>query len=302
MFSCPIVYHHQYEIETDGTSRFPVRKYKELRSVLEEEGLLQKNNLFIPKPLGLSTISLAHEISYVERVLNFSLSDNEKREIGLPNINKFCERALFSTGGTFLASKLALNFGVAVNAAGGSHHAKFSRGSGFCIFNDVAIAVKRLLKDKSVKNVIILDLDVHQGDGTAEIFEQDKRVFTVSIHCEKNFPAKKANSDLDIGLNAGTGDTGYLDCLSNVLEKINDIPADLIVYNAGVDVHEDDHLGHLNVSSSGIKLREKKIVDYVLRNKIPLVVTLGGGYQKIVENLGFLHSIIFKEIEAGFKN
>jgi len=190
MFDLPIVYHPIYDLFSDQESRFPTGKYQELRSVLEVSKILSKKNLFVPRRVEFDTISLTHDQSYVSRVLNCSLSAKEKREIGLSNIDHFSERAVFSAGGTLLAAELALNFGVAANAAGGSHHANFSKGSGFCIFNDVAIAVNCLLKNGKVKNVLILDLDVHQGDGTAELFESDSRVFTVSVHCQKNFPVK----------------------------------------------------------------------------------------------------------------
>jgi acetoin utilization deacetylase AcuC-like enzyme len=296
MVSLPIVFHPDYIVEFSGETRFPLQKYQELRNVLEQDNLLRASNLFVPQPIHRSAVELTHDKFYVERVLYNSLSPKEKREIGLPNIKKFCERAFISSGGTLLAARLALKFGFAANAAGGSHHAASFRGSGFCIFNDVAITVNCLLKERKVSRVIILDLDVHQGDGTAEIFQSEDRVFTVSMHCQKNFPVKKVTSNLDVGLKAGTGDRNYIVNLSKVIGKLEKIPADLVIYNAGIDVHEDDILGHLNLSDFGIMEREKMVLDFILKRKLPFVVTLGGGYQKNVANLANLHSMIFREV------
>ena len=301
MNKVPIVFHPNYDVTVVGGSRFPVQKYQYLKKLLEKEGILTISNLFVPSSLTMTDIYITHHQPYVDRVKNLSLLEKEKRQIGLPSIDLFCERAFFSAGGTYLAAKLALKFGFAANGAGGSHHAARFGGSGFCIFNDVAIAVNCLLKYRAVRNVIILDLDVHQGDGTAEIFKSDDRVFTVSIHCKKNFPLKKACSDLDLGMDAGVTDRDYLSTLERVLDQISQVPADLIVYNAGVDVHENDSLGHLKLSSFGIELRENKVVDFAVNRRVPLLVTLGGGYQKNVANLALLHSMIFKAVAIRLK-
>ena len=296
MVSLPIVFHPDYIVKFSGDTRFPLRKYQELRNVLERDNLLGPSNLFVPQPIHRAQVELTHDKFYVERVFCDILSPKEKREIGLPNIKQFCQRAFISSGGTLLAARLALKFGFAANSAGGSHHAASARGSGFCIFNDVAIAVNCLLKERKVSKVIILDLDVHQGDGTAEIFQYDDRVFTVSMHCQKNFPVKKITSNLDVGLEAGTGDKDYIANLANIIRKLQKIPADLLIYNAGIDVHEDDVLGYLSISSVGIMEREKMVLDFIVKRKLPFVVTLGGGYQKNVATLGNLHSMIFREI------
>ena len=296
MINLPIVFHPDYIVEFSGETRFPLQKYQELKNVLERDHLLSASNLFVPRPIDRADVELTHDKFYVERVFCDALSLKEKREIGLPNIKQFCQRAFISSGGTLLAARLALKFGFAANSAGGSHHAASARGSGFCIFNDVAIAVNCLLKERKVSKVIILDLDVHQGDGTAEIFQSENRVFTVSMHCQKNFPAKKIFSNLDVGLEPGTGDNDYIANLANVIGKLEKIPADLLIYNAGVDVHEDDVLGHLSLSNFGIVEREKMVLDFIIKRKVPFVVTLGGGYQKNVATLGNLHSIIFREV------
>ncbi len=296
MPSFPIIFHPRYDIQCSGEIRFPIQKYQQLKLLLESEGILKRKNLFVPSSITSSMVSRTHDPSYVNRVKNCTLSEKEKRKIGLPSIDKFCVRSFVSAGGTLLAAKLALKFGFAVNAAGGSHHAARFEGAGFCIFNDVAIAVNCLLDEGKIKNAIILDLDVHQGDGTASIFEMDERVYTVSIHCQKNFPVRKANSNLDKGLAAGITDKKYLDHLDHTLLDILNVPADLLVYNAGVDIHENDNLGFLKVSSAGIKLREKKVVNFAMKRGLPLIVTLGGGYQKNVANLANLHSMIFRDI------
>ncbi len=298
MPSFPIVFHPHYDVAYIEENRFPAGKYRQLKLLLESENILRRNNLFVPSSITPAMVSRTHDPAYVNRVKNFTLSDIEKRAIGLPSIDRFCQRAFVSAGGTLLASKLALEFGFAANAAGGSHHAAQDGGAGFCIFNDVAIAVNCLLDEGQIKNAIILDLDVHQGDGTAKIFEMDNRVYTVSIHCQKNFPVRKANSNLDKGLEVGITDNIYLYHLEHTLLEISKVPADLIVYNAGVDIHENDTLGHLKVSSNGIMLREKKVVDFAEQRGLPIVVTLGGGYQKSVAKLANLHSMIFKVIRS----
>ena len=298
MFNFPIVFHPRYDVKFKGPSRVPVQKYRRLKQLLEKETILKKTNFFSPQSLPSRVIMLTHDNSYVNRVKNLQLLEREKREIGLPNINDFCERAFYSAGGTLLASQLALQFGFGVNIGGGAHHADRSRGSGFCIFNDVAVAVNYLLKNGWIKNAIILDLDVHQGDGTAKIFQSDDRVFTASIHCQENFPARKENSDIDIGLCTGTGDDEYLNQLDNLLMQLIGVPADLILYNAGVDVHKDDILGYLNLSTEGVRIRDQKVFQFAVKRGLPLAVTLGGGYQKDVANLVALHFMIFKTIAS----
>lgn len=302
MNKIPVVFHPSYDVSSESSSRVPLGKYIDLKELLKFKGIISTQNLFIPTALSSKNIKITHEYSYVERVALGTLSDSEKRIIGLPSINRFCKRAFIASSGTLLASRLAIKSGlVAANLAGGSHHASTSAGSGFCIFNDVAVALNCLLVEGLISNAIVLDLDVHQGDGTAEIFSNNNRVFTVSVHCEKNFPTKKIKSDLDLGLEVGTSDEFYLKKLKKILQEIMYIPADILIYNAGVDIHEDDYLGFLKVSKAGITARENLVLDFVKKRRLPLVITLGGGYQKNIAKLSELHSIIFEETLSRFK-
>ena len=265
-----------------------------------QKKILFEKNIYVPRTLALEDIALTHELDYVSRVSKNLLTEKEKREIGLPEIEKFSQRAFFASAGTLLTGKVALEKGIALNTAGGSHHASSKKGSGFCIFNDVAVAINCLLFKKILSRVLVLDLDVHQGDGTAEIFDSNNNVCTISVHCEKNFPARKVPSNIDIPLPVKTSDYDYLEAVETVLRTIKLFKPDLVFYIAGVDVHEDDDLGLLKVTSEGIRLREKRIISFFKDSGIPIAVTLGGGYQKDTTKLAFLHSLIFEEAFSKF--
>lgn len=223
--------------------QFSMSRYGFLRRDLVNYRLVEPDGFIRPIEAGAAVIGLAHEAEYIERALNLQLSPQEVRRIGLPMTAEVIRRARLTAGGTTLAGRLALEYGIASNAAGGGHHANRKRGAGYSIFNDVAVAALTLLADGVVRSVIILDLDVHQGDGTAEIFEDDERVFTVSIHAAKNFPPEKAISDLDIELPDGAGDAEYLAALEQALEHLDTVKADLVFLNSGVDIVEADRLG-----------------------------------------------------------
>ena len=295
MNKLPIIYHPCYEFDSRRELRFPIQKYKNLKTHLEEINLLSELNLFTPIALTKNQISISHDKQYVDRVFEGALTHKEKRVIGLPFLDYFGKRAFVSSGGTLLAAKLALKFNIALNLAGGSHHAGKNSGSGFCVFNDVAVACNCLLQEGLINRAVILDLDVHQGDGTAEILSTNDKVLTLSIHCEKNFPARKKNSNLDIGLAAGTSDLDYLEALDYALQRIVAFCPDIIFYNCGVDVHRDDNLGYLCLSTAGIETRERKVLDFAQTNRVPVAVVLGGGYQKDIVKLVKLHSIVFRE-------
>ena len=204
------------------------------------------------------------------------------------------QRSLVATGGTVLASKLAINYGLACNTAGGSHHANFNEGAGYCVFNDVAVAAKHMLSKKFIKRVLIIDLDVHQGNGNSEIFKNDRSVFTFSMHCKSNYPAKKSNSDLDVELKDNIEDKEYIDILKKNLFLLNKENFDLIFYIAGVDIHYNDRLGKLKITDEGIKNREELVISNFFDKKIPLCGVLGGGYNKDFKKLVELHAILHK--------
>ena len=203
-------------------------------------------------------------------------------------------RSFRATGGTVLASKLAIDHRIACNTAGGSHHASYNEGAGYCVFNDVAVATRYLQSKGYAKNVLIVDLDVHQGNGTSDIFKNDKSVFTFSMHCKSNYPAKKSNSDLDVELKDNTEDKEYIDVLKKNLLILNKENFDLIFYIAGVDIHYNDRLGKLKITDEGIKNREELVISNFFDKKIPLCGVLGGGYNKDFKKLVELHAILHK--------
>ncbi|EGG95350.1 putative histone deacetylase family protein [gamma proteobacterium IMCC1989] len=221
--------------------------------------------------------------------------------MGLPWSEGLVKRTLISPNGTFLTAQLALKHGIACHLAGGTHHAHVDFASGFCIFNDLAITAKALLAQGKVNKILIFDCDVHQGDGTASILQHEKRAYTCSIHCEKNFPAKKALSDFDVGLPPGTSDKEYLDCVQSTLDvAIKNQQPDLILYDAGVDIYQHDPLGLLNITLQGIRLRDKMVLETSKKNNIPIATVIGGGYDDDRYALAKRHAIVIEEAFTAF--
>ena len=292
----PIVHHPDYIAPLRPGHRFPMSKYGYLRRALERRGLLGAGMGLSPGPAGAAQIALAHAPAYVERVFAGALAPDEVRRIGLPQNEAVLRRVRLSAAGTTLAAWLALEHGIACNAAGGSHHAGPDYGAGYCIFNDVAVAVRNVLAHGLAGPVLVVDADVHQGDGTARIFQADPRVFTFSIHAEKNFPARKARSDIDIGLPDRMEDTSYLAALrSGLRQALDAAPPALVFYNAGVDVHGQDRLGRLALSDDGIRARDAAVIAAVRGRGVPLVGVLGGGYSDDPLALAERHAILFEE-------
>lgn len=291
-----IVHHPDYQTALRPGHRFPMSKYGYLREALLARGLLGQGRYLAPAPAGLRTLELAHHPDYVRRAADLSLSPDEIRRLGLPSSENVIRRSRLSVSGTLLAGWLALEQGIACNSAGGSHHAGPGYGAGFCVFNDVAVAASALLSQGVAPPVLVVDADVHQGDGTARIFEDDARVFTFSIHAEKNFPARKARSDLDIALPDATADDAYLATLDRALEEVLDrVQPRLVFYNAGVDVHVDDKLGRLSLSTEGLRRREALVLGRVRARHIPVVGVVGGGYSDDPIELAGRHAILFEE-------
>ncbi len=270
-------------------------KFRRLYELLLESGLVVLEHVHEPLPAKRSWLELAHTPQYVEGVCSRSLDESSIRRIGLPMDEKVVRRSLAAGGGTVLASRLALDHGIACNTAGGSHHAFSDHGSGYCVFNDVAVAARVLLDEGRVKRVLIVDLDVHQGDGTAEIFSGDPGAFTFSIHCTDNFPKAKQASDRDVALPAGTGDDEYLTVLESELSEL--LPAyapDLVLYNAGVDPHRNDRLGKLALSDEGIAAREHLVLSLCLGSGIPVACVVGGGYDMDADVIARRHMILHR--------
>jgi acetoin utilization deacetylase AcuC-like enzyme len=232
----------------------------------------------------------AHDPSYLIKILSGDLSAKEQQEIGFPWSEKMVERSRRSAGATLAAAKAALNEGLAANLAGGTHHAYRDRGSGFCVFNDSAITAKALQKEIHQKlKVAIIDLDVHQGNGTASILQNDQSIFTLSIHGENNFPFTKERSDLDIGLPNGCQDDDYLSALNQGLEKLDVFKPDFIIYLAGADPHEGDRLGKLSISKDGMCQRDQYVFQYGLDRQIPTAFSMAGGYAREIQSTVDIH-------------
>ncbi|MEO0679228.1 MAG: histone deacetylase [Pseudomonadota bacterium] len=295
----PIVWHPDYIAPLRPGHSFPMSKYGYLRAALERRGLLRPGGYLAPAALGPRQIAAAHDLRYVERVIALTLSREETRRIGLPATEAVARRACLSSAGTLLAARLAMEHGLAVNAAGGSHHAGPDYGAGYCVFNDVAVAAATLLAEGTARRILVIDCDVHQGDGTARIFDGDPRVFTVSLHAAKNFPARKAVSDLDVPLADGTGDAAYLEALETALDAaLARFDADFAFYNAGVDPWEGDRLGRLALSLDGLRARDRRVLERLRAAGLPTAAALGGGYSRDPEELAERHAILFEEAAA----
>ncbi|PHY19464.1 histone deacetylase [Caulobacter sp. BP25] len=298
-YSPPIVHHPAFRAEMPAGHRFPMDKFSRLAAVLEAEGVPGADGFAKPEPADIETLRLAHTEDYVRGVVELSLPPDVVRRIGMPNTESVATRARAATGGTLLAARLALEHGIACNTAGGSHHASAESGAGFCVFNDVAVAARRLQAEGLVGQVLVVDLDVHQGDGTARIFEGDPSVFTFSMHAEKNFPHRKAASDLDVELADGTDDGAYLTKLDEILPALlSSVRPDIVFFNAGVDPHADDKLGRLSLTDDGLGRREALVLGACLSLEIPVVGVIGGGYDVDIDRLAARHAILHRTAKS----
>lgn len=258
--------------------RFPVGKYQLLREAVERAEIVPTQNLINPVPATFEQLMLAHDPDYIERVIDGRLSEAEQRQIGLPWSADLAKRVQFSVGATIGASRAALRDGVGVSLGGGTHHALRAEGQGYCLFNDTAVAARLLQAENLVGQTAVVDCDVHQGNGTAEITNGDDSIFTFSIHGEKNFPFRKIPGDLDIGLPDGTEDDDYLAALQTGLEQTLAVEPEIVYFLAGADVHENDKLGRLALSKAGIAARDRLVLQMCRTRQIPVVVTMAGGY------------------------
>ena len=290
-----VVYHPDYVAPLPDAHRFPMPKFKILRDLLLKDGVIVPGQIHQPELPGLELIQLVHTPEYVQAYCNGTLEYKAQRRIGLPWSKALAHRTRIAIGGTILAAKLALEYGCACNTAGGTHHAFPSYGSGFCIFNDLAIASRVLLHQGLVSKVLIVDCDVHQGDGTAYIFREEKRVFTFSMHCEANFPGRKQQSDLDVSLPVGLDDDGYLQILaSHLSDLLSLVKPDLVLYDAGVDTHVSDRLGKLSLNNWGIYRRERMVLSTCKAAGYPVASVIGGGYGKDMSALVYRHSLLHR--------
>ncbi len=269
-------------------------KFQLLRDFLVSDGVIGEDQLYQPGRPPQAWLELVHETAYVTAYCGGTLDAKAQRRIGLPWSEGLVRRTCTAVGGTILTAKLALNQGLACNTAGGTHHAFPDYGSGFCIFNDIAIATRLLKAQNLLKTILVVDLDVHQGDGTAWIFRNDPTVFTFSMHCAVNFPSRKQISDLDIPLNEGTEDDEYLRQLANHLPGlVTQIEPDLVLYDAGVDPHRNDRLGKLALTDEGLYRRDKYVLETCAQAGYPVACVIGGGYGKdmgaLIQRHAYLH-------------
>ena len=288
----PIVNHPDYVAKINDDNKFPIKKFGELANYLKEIKIVK--DFFVPKPCSFETLNEVHSKDYILKIKDKSLDLLSQKKIGFPLNDSVVQRSFVATGGTVLASKLAINHGLACNTAGGSHHATFNEGAGFCVFNDVAVATRYLQKKGYARRILIVDLDVHQGNGTADIFKDDSSVFTFSMHCKSNYPAKKTKSDLDVELDDNLEDAEYLEILKKYIMYLNQESFDFVFYIAGVDIHHDDRLGKLKITDQGIKKRDQIVIGNFYQKRIPLCGVLGGGYNKNFNKLVELHSMLHK--------
>lgn len=299
----PLVSHPNYSYAFPGRHRFPMEKFGLLLSYLQSKNLASAKNIFRPGKIKSSVLNLAHCPNYVQRFVANNMSSSEIKNLGLPWSEELLLRTLISPNGTLLTAKLALKYGVSCHLAGGTHHAHRDFASGFCIFNDLAITAKALLWQKQVKSVLIFDCDVHQGDGTAAMLADEKRAFTVSIHCLSNFPICKQVSDIDVALPSRIGDQTYLAAVMETFcHAVTVCQPDLVLYDAGVDVYQHDPLGHFNISLDGIRSRDRFVLTHCKEQNIPVATVIGGGYDNDRHALARRHGMVTEEAHRVWQN
>ena len=290
-----IAWDKSYVLPLPVNHRFPMSKYEVLPQQLLHEGTIEDRNLFNPGPIDEQWILLTHDAQYWNKLKSLGLTQQEARRTGFPITRELIDREVCIVNGTLQCTLFALQFGIAMNIAGGTHHAFTNKGEGFCLLNDIAIAANFLLHEKLVNQVLVVDLDVHQGNGTAEIFRNEPRVFTFSMHGKANYPLLKERSDLDIPLNDFTEDSLYLSILESELNRLlYDVKPDFIFFQSGVDILKTDKLGRLWISREGCKQRDRIVLKLARANNIPLVASMGGGYSEDFRDIIEAHANTFR--------
>jgi acetoin utilization deacetylase AcuC-like enzyme len=295
-----IVHHADYVAPRPTSGSFVFDKYQLVMEAIRTHA--PRHRVYQPAPMERAWIEAVHDPAYVEQVLTATVPRQKERRIGFPVSADIASRVQYTSGGTWLAARLALEHGYAANSAGGSHHAMADTGAGYCVFNDLAITANRLLAEGDARKILIVDLDVHQGDGTAVLLAGRQDIFTLSIHGERNFPTRKARSSRDIGLADAVGDEAYLAILDTALDEILDsFRPDMLLYQAGVDPHADDRLGRLSLSDAGMERRDRMVICRARDRGIPVASALGGGYGHDHHAVALRHarSMIAMADEAG---
>lgn len=290
-----VAWNEKYAHPLPENHRFPMEKYQLVPEQLEHEGTVDSDAFFSPQPLSESQILSIHDAEYWRRLKGLELSRQEERKTGFPHSHALIDRELMIMGGTLQCARYALENGVALNVAGGTHHAYADRGEGFCLLNDLALAAQVLLDEGKVQRALVVDLDVHQGNGTAKIFEGRPEVFTFSMHGASNYPMHKESSDLDVPLADGIDDRAYLKLLRENLPRIMDqSEPDLVLYQCGVDILNTDKLGRLGVTEGGCRERDRTVFEACHRNDVPVVCAMGGGYSPEIWNIVEAHCHTFR--------
>lgn len=291
-----LVYHASYsKLALPQQHGFPITKYQHLFEYLLGHKLAIESQFHQPQKAQPFELKQIHSPEYVTQFVNNKLPSKAIRRIGFPWSEHLKERTLYSVNGTYKTTELALQKGIAIHLSGGYHHAHYAYGSGYCIFNDLYFAAHQLLHNKQVHNILIFDCDVHQGDGTAALASHAPEIITASIHCDNNFPSRKQNSDYDFALPAHANDQHYLETVEQALTLLIRLhQPDIIIYDAGVDIHQDDRLGHLNITDQGLFKREQLVLSIAQNSGIPIAAVIGGGYDRNETSLSQRHSQLFK--------
>ena len=293
--SLPIVYHPDHVAPLPEGHRFPMAKFGKVYEWLVRDGVATLDQFQLAQPATPAQVMLVHDPAYVRAYLDGALDTRAMRRIGFPWSAQLVQRTLTALGSTLLTAELALQHGMACSTAGGTHHAFYAFGSGYCIFNDLAVTARALKQRGLVRRVLIVDLDVHQGDGTASILQADADLVTFSMHCEANFPFHKQQSDYDVGLPVGVEDDAYLAALEQWLpDLLTQVCPDLVLYDAGVDPHRDDALGKLALSDAGLLRRDRFVLESCVRCGVPVATVIGGGYSKDIEALARRHTLVHR--------
>lgn len=294
-----VSYHPDYQVELPAAHPFPMSKYPLLHARLLAAGIVRDDEVMTPDEVPLEWLARVHAPEYLAKLESGALTPQEVRRLGVPWSPRLWRRSRLAVHGTYLAARAALEDGVAGNLAGGTHHAFAAHGEGFCVLNDVAVAIRQLQHERVLARVLVVDLDVHQGNGTAAIFEHDPSVYTLSLHGARNYPLQKTRSSLDVGLPDGIGDDEYLDVLESALARAYAESApELVFYLAGVDVARGDRYGRLALTDDGVRRRDRCVVAAARSRGLPLALVLGGGYAPTKERTAELHSYAFHEAAA----
>lgn len=291
----PVAYHPVYKHPVPEEHRFPMDKYELLPQQLLREGIVTEQDFFVPQPVGMDAVYAVHQRNYADRFIEGRFSQQEARRTGFAQSPLLVERELRLVNGTLTGAWKALDSGIAFNIAGGTHHAGYDFGEGFCMLNDQAIAAQYLLDHTTVRQVLMVDLDVHQGNGSAHIFTREPRVFTFSMHGQHNYPFRKEQSDLDIGLEDSTGDSTYLGLLAEALPRLIDqVRPDFIFYQAGVDILYTDKMGRMACTLGGCRQRDELVLHVAQRHGIPLQCSMGGGYAPDIRTIIEAHTNTYR--------